>query len=231
VRQTSRTRPRQNPRRAAAAAQSRSVRESPRKAWFLALIVTICPVLVIIFNIHSDAWSPTISQGNPHRHIALRLEFTGKVNGVMTQGNYVSGQISQDPTETGTFAPLTACSVLDLKQEGEDEGWVGLVDIEGDVRGKAYNIRIESDFRQAPPRGMPRNTYDITTYPPRYPSAAAALYSQNGNFGLSFATTGSTFTVGPTGRSGTMDIAFTGAPQQAGATPVLITVRGSWSCG
>jgi hypothetical protein len=231
VSQSSRPRPRRQLRRPVATGKSRSVRESPRKVWFLALIVTICPVLVFIFTSHSDAWSPTISQGSPRRHIALHLEFTGKVNGVMTQGNYVAGQISQDPTETDAFAPLTACSVLDLKQEGEDKGWVGLVNIEGDVRGKAYNISIESDFRQTQSRGMPRNTYDITTYPPQYPSAAAALHSKDGTVGLSFATTGSTFTVGPTGRSGTMDIAFTGAPQQAGSTPAVITVRGSWSCG
>jgi hypothetical protein len=186
--QTSRPRPCQQPRRPAATAKLRLVRESPRKAWFLALIVTTCLVLVIVFNIHSDAWSPAISQGDPHHHIALHLEFTGKVNGVMTRGNYVAGQISQDPAETGNFAPLTACSVLDLKQEGENEGWVGLVDIEGDVRGKAYSISIESDFQRVPSRGIPRNTYDITTYPPQYPSAAAALYSKNGTFALSFAT-------------------------------------------
>ena len=186
---------------------------------------------IIVFVIKADASSPTISHGDPAKHTTVNLTFSGQINGVMRQADNVVGETSLEPSPVDTFIPLTACSVLDLQEQGQDRGWVGEADIEGQVGGEPYSIRISTVFNQTGLQSLPSGMYMIDPSSLQYPSAYAALYSQDGKVGFSTATLESTFTVDSTGRSGELNIGFTDMPQKVLSTPALVTVKGTWSCG
>ncbi len=180
---------------------------------------------------HFDASSAVITTGDPARHAPAKLVFTGQVVGTVNQLDNAVGTTSLSPTPVDGFIPLTACSVLDLNDSGQNRGWVGELDLEGSVSGRRFVLRMYTDFTQTGLRSLPPGVYTVDPATPDYPHIYVGLYFEDGKVAMADGTLGSAVIVDNTGRAGRMDLGFTDVNQKGTSSPALVHVKGAWSCG